>query len=168
MRYRPNRIQFWADRYDYREDDQLAVEIGHLARDRGYLDKDAFVELCRWKSPRTKSLCDSNDGALINEATKISLSAQHERVRIGSLLTLEGVGYPMASMILHFCHRDPYPILDYRTIWSLSAEVPYAYTFDFWWRYVVYCRGLAQRHHGDMRTLDRALWQYSNENQAPQ
>jgi hypothetical protein len=74
----------------------------------------------------------------------------------------------MASVILHWCHADRYPIIDYRALWSLSVEQqPAFYTFDFWWSYVVCCRQLAEEAGVDMRTLDRALWQYSKENQPP-
>jgi hypothetical protein len=37
--------------------------------------------------------------------------------------------------------------------------------FAFWWSYVNRCRDLADQARVDMRTLDRALWQYSRENQ---
>jgi hypothetical protein len=42
--------------------------------------------------------------------------------------------------------------------------VPY-YDFDLWWCYVCTCREIAAQAGVDMRTLDRALWQYSKENQ---
>jgi hypothetical protein len=68
-------------------------------------------------------------------------------------------------VILHFFHRDPYPIIDFRALWSVSLPVPVQYGFDFWWPYVQFCRDLSDRTGLDMRTLDRALWQYSKENQ---
>ena len=75
------------------------------------------------------------------------------------------MSWPTASVILHLFHRDPYPILDYRALWSVSLEVPGQYTFSFWWSYVEFCRSLAASAELDMRTLDRALWQFSKENQ---
>ncbi len=66
-------------------------------------------------------------------------------------------------MLLHFGHGDPYPILDFRALASLGVEQPSSYTFKFWWSFVLACRELAERHQVDMRTLDRALWQYSLE-----
>lgn len=72
----------------------------------------------------------------------------------------------MASVLLHFFHTDPYPIIDYRALWSLSLEQTYSYyTFGAWWRYVEACRRFSREAGVDMRTLDRALWQFSNENQ---
>lgn len=81
-------------------------------------------------------------------------------------LHLYAARYPIpASVILHLYHRERYPILDFRALWSLSVDVPAFYRFPFWWGYVEYCRELAERTGMDMRTLDRALWQYSRENQ---
>lgn len=59
-----------------------------------------------------------------------------------------------------------YPILDFRALWSLGqTNTPSSYTFDFWWAYVEHARGLADEAGLRMRTLDRALWQYSKERQ---
>lgn len=62
-------------------------------------------------------------------------------------------------------HRERHPIFDFRALWSLDAEVPDWYSFEFWWEYVQTCRALADEHGVDMRTLDRALWQFSKERQ---
>jgi hypothetical protein len=55
-------------------------------------------------------------------------------------------------------------VLDVRALWSLGVEAPPAYTFEFWCEYVEACRALARGCRVPMRTLDRALWQYSREN----
>jgi hypothetical protein len=73
------------------------------------------------------------------------------------LTVLEGVQYPVASVILHFCHRDSYPILDYRALWSLGIEAPACYTFDFRWACVTTCRELAEATGLSRRALDRGL-----------
>jgi hypothetical protein len=39
------------------------------------------------------------------------------------------------------------------------------YRFDAWWEYTKYCRVLAEASAFSMRELDRALWQYSKDNQ---
>jgi hypothetical protein len=105
-----------------------------------------------------------NSARLVEEATTLAFHARDEALRIGILLTLDGVGWPVASVLLHFGHRDPYPILDFRALESLGVKQPSVYTFDFWWAYVQTCRKLARRQRVDMRTLDRALWQHSAEN----
>jgi hypothetical protein len=78
------------------------------------------------------------------------------------------VAFPTASVLLHFAHRDRFPILDFRALWSLGIdEPPTAYTFEFWSAYTRECRSLAEAAEVSMRTLDRALWQYSKEQQVP-
>jgi len=78
---------------------------------------------------------------------------------------LDGVDWPTASVLLHFCDRQPYPVLDFRALWSLRISTPPTYTFEFWWAYVICTRQLADAAGESMRTVDRALWQYSKERQ---
>jgi hypothetical protein len=68
-------------------------------------------------------------------------------------------------VILHLFDKGKYPILDFRALFSISVDVPSQYNFDFWWEYVEFCRELAETNDVSIRTLDRALWQYSKENQ---
>ena len=95
----------------------------------------------------------------------MAFAATEERSRIELLTLLDGVSWPTASVILHLFHQDRYPLLDFRALWSIGLDVPSQYSFAFWWSYVEFCREVAQRNAIDMRTLDRALWQYSKENQ---
>jgi len=56
--------------------------------------------------------------------------------------------------------------MDYRALWSLGIEETAAfYNYDFWWEYVQFSRELAGKVGVSIRELDRALWQYSKENQ---
>ena len=97
----------------------------------------------------------------------MALATSEERLRIGVLTLLEGVELPTASVLLHLAHPDPYPILDVRAIWSLGIDKqPSYYPFEFWMAYTEACRALAREAGVSMRTLDRALWQYSSEMQS--
>lgn len=97
--------------------------------------------------------------------TRAALESQHENVKIGVLRSLRGVSWPTASVVLHFCDRQPYPILDFRALWSLGYAEPPSYTLDFWVSYTKHVRDIARRTGHPMRIVDRALWQYSNERQ---
>ena len=79
------------------------------------------------------------------------------------LLLLSGVSWPVASVLLHFCDRAPYPILDVRALESLGVKAPSAYTFPFWLAYVETTRALSRKTGLSMRDLDRGLWQLSKE-----
>jgi hypothetical protein len=122
------------------------------------------------KPPRSFDPARSTNGirrsAFVEEATATALRARSEELRIGALRLLAGVDWGLASVILHTCHSDPYPILDWRALWSLNSEPPHGgYSFGFWWGYTSACRDLAKRYDVPMRVLDRALWQYSKERQ---
>lgn len=165
LRFRSSEIGAFADAYEYGQSD---VEIRKLAvrpRERGYYTKAEFLRVCYWKSRRTQPLCASNAARHVEVITRAALTSALERVRIETVLTLRGVSWPTASVLLHFGHADEYPILDYRALWSLGYDKPPPYTFEFWAQYVSFCRALAKRSGVSVRTLDRALWQYSKAHQ---
>jgi len=134
---------------------------------RGHLTRPELLAVCRWKSPRALPLAERNEDLHVREATTWALGAETERLRIEALLLLQGVSWPTASVILHFFHSDPYPVLDIRALWSLGFKVPASYTFDLWWKYVEACRELSTSLSIPMRTVDRALWQYSRNRGGP-
>ena len=140
-------------------------KLAPAARDRGYLRRTEFLALCRWKTPRTIKRCASNSTQQIRDATQLAFSTRDERAKIGILRLLAGVDWPTASVLLHFCDRQPYPVLDFRALWSLGSQQPSSYTFDFWWAYTTFTRQLAESTGHTMRIVDRALWQYSKEHQ---
>jgi hypothetical protein len=164
LRFSPKDIPAIALRYKYPSDESVNT-LKVPVQNKGYLTREELGKVARWKAARNAPRILRNTEKEVEEITRLSLAANGERVRIESLLILTGVGWPMASVILHFFHKDPYPILDFRALWSAGLTMPSQYSFPFWWSYVEYCRGLARREKIDMRTLDRALWQYSKENQ---
>jgi hypothetical protein len=164
LRFPARQIEHWASRFSDVSGDDLPQKIGARTRNRRYLTRSDFLSLCHWKSPRTRPRVERNSEDFIRAATSAALSTPDERLRIEVLTLLEGVNWPTASVILHFAHRDPYPILDWRALWSLGVVGrPSSYRFDFWWDYVQACRRLAEKNACTMRDLDRALWQYSKE-----
>jgi hypothetical protein len=166
LRFPESQIVQFADRYKYADDAEI-VALRPSIVERGYLVSDELYQVSDWKAARNKSRVRRNSEDYIREITRFSLHTTSERARIESLRILDGVEWPMASVILHFFHSERYPILDFRALWSIGVDEPNNYDFAFWWEYVSFCRDLADRASVDMRTLDRALWQYSSENQPP-
>jgi len=155
-------------KYSYRATGELALtekEIKDWLKKHKHLDKKRFVRLCLWKSSRQKRNYNKNKDSLIREITGFSFSTRNEEVRIKSLLVLTGVSYPVASTILHFAFPKRYPIMDFRVIWSLDWNQPKRYTFDFWQKYCNEIRKLSKKFNLPIRTIDKALWTYSKENQ---
>ena len=169
MRIRRSRPAFLAleARFLAAADDSGLEDLVPPVKERGFVTRAELLRICRWKSPRALPLVARNAEAEVREVTSWALGTRSERLRIGSLLLLQGVSWPTASVILHFFHSDPYPVLDVRAAWSLGMEHASGYRFEFWSRYVRACRTLAQRLSLSMRTVDRALWQYSRENARP-
>ena len=132
---------------------------------RSYLIKSEFVEVGEWKSPRQRKRYLNNSEEDVQEITNASLSAKSDRAKIGYLLALDGVSYPVASVILHFAFPDCYPILDFRALWSLGWEKPSSYNFKFWQKYCRRIQQLSKDLKLSIRIIDKALWQYSKENQ---
>ena len=166
LRFKESQIPRWAERYSYAaEDGRLRDELRPRILRRGYLDRDEFLAICEWKTPRSKSRCAANHEFTIRTITRAAFSSTDEALKIDLLRTLSGVEWPTASTLLHFCDRRPYPILDYRALWSLGFDEPPRYSMDFWLEYLAFTRGLAKRLKFDIGTVDRALWQYSKARQ---
>jgi len=165
IKFKLDDIPYWASRYSYPTED-IADEISARIRGADFIEKDDFLALCKWKSPRSINHCKKNKPDFIKEVSRVAFHTRNEHLRIEILTLLEGVSWPTASVLLHFCHKDPYPIMDFRALWSLGIDdPPNTYTFDFWWEYTRYCRALSKSTGVSMRDLDKALWQYSKEYQ---
>jgi hypothetical protein len=165
LRFPEHKIKHWSDRYYYPAEAEFENTVAPRGRERGYLMRDELIQLGRWKSPRSQPLIRRNPSDIVEAVTLAALESSHENVKIGVLRTLKGVSWPTASVILHFCDRRPYPILDFRALWSLGYASPPRYTLDFWLEYTNFTRSLAHKTGLSMRVVDRALWQYSSERQ---
>lgn len=164
LRFDSEDILFWANRYEFDTDDE-PNKIGCSAMKKGYLTCDELYELCRWKSTRKASEAKKNSELTVKEITRFSFSTPDDCSKITSLTLLKGVLWPTASVLLHFCVDDTYPILDVRAIWSLGEKQPSSYTYEYWRSYVSCCQEISKENNISVRTLDKALWQYSKENQ---
>jgi hypothetical protein len=159
-------IPEWAAGYsDDGSDARFLREVRPAVRSRGYLTVDEFRELCYWKTPRSQSRCRQNTADDIRVLTQAALATRDEALKMDLLRRLRGVEWPTASTLLHFCDARPYPILDYRALWSLGYARPPHYTMPFWLSYVACVRDLARRSGHPMRMVDLALWQYSKARQ---
>lgn len=163
----------WAKQYDewsmtqrFTHEDENKI-MATLEK-QSHLTKADYTEIVDWKSPRIINYCDENTEDFIQEVSSISFSSKNEQVKIEILTLLRGVSYPVASAILHFRFPDKYPVLDFRALWSLrgTPNAPQNYNFDFWWKYVEEIKKLSKDKKNDnLRTLDKALWYFSKENQ---
>lgn len=157
------RVCDYAQRYAY-DDDAEVLAIGRSARERCYYTFDEFATVCRWKSHRTASHVAKNTRESVEAATRVGLGkGSIERERMRALVGLHGVARPTASVLLHLAYPERYPILDWRALQALGVRRAPSYSFRFWEAYVSAWLALVEQAGVDGRTLDRALWQWSKE-----
>ncbi len=164
LRLTVDALPAYASRYSYGSEDGVIALVSKI-RERGFLTKEELVVVGDWKSPRIRSRIARNSGETVREVTRLALETRSVQLAVHIPQALLGVGMPVASTLLHWFHQDPFPILDFRALWSLGIEMPAAYSLDFWEGYVGLVRGIAVTWKVDMRTLDKALWQFSAEHQ---
>lgn len=169
LQFDHNQIALLASRYDKNSEDEdvFIEEIRKQVEGQGYLTKVQLAAIGEWKSQRIRKHIAKNDEAFVVEVTKAAFASKHPAFQIEVLTLLKGVGWPTASVILHFFFPEPFPILDFRALYSINCEhiEPKDYNFSFWQQYVRFFRKTLKEADLDKRTLDRALWQYSYENQ---
>lgn len=85
-----------AERYSYPPEDRIVDEIGPAARARGYYTKSEFIEICGWKTARSKSRVAANTEDEVRETTRLALSATSEALRIWIPMALSGVQWATA------------------------------------------------------------------------
>jgi len=164
IRFPKAEVPKWAKRYAYADDTEVE-KIGDRSKLASFYTREDFLTVCEWKTrgrPRRHYQCNSEED--VRRQTAIALTSADEQTRMMALRNLRGVSWATASVLLHLAHKEPYPILDFRALWSLRCERT-CHSLAFWRDYVQACRILAAECGVSMRDLDRALWQYSKENQ---
>jgi hypothetical protein len=157
----------YAERFGSAYDDR-GLALARAARERGHYTRDEFLAVCRWKSARPGRRQQTNTAQAVEDATRIALADESsERERMDALLSLDGVGWPTASVLLHLAYPERYPILDWRALHALGVNKPGAYSFRFWEAYVTSWVPLMEQSGLDGRTFDQALWQWSKEQSMP-
>lgn len=160
----------YAEKYDskyrFKDDSKIEKEMKECLAERNYLTREDFIKIGRWKSPRPTKHYESNSDDLVREVSQIAFGTKNEEIKIGILTLLNGCHYPLASVLLHFKYPSLYPIIDFRALWSLrgTEQKSIRYSYNFWQEYVNEIRKISKDYDVDLRTIDKALWKYSEEN----
>ncbi len=98
-------------RYSYPKDEEHVRTALAEARSRGYLTVEdlSLAAEWKWRGNATKLLVCQNSEENAKEASQFAFRAKSERLRIYSLLSLIGVSWPMASVILHVAYLNSHP-----------------------------------------------------------
>lgn len=162
LQFPPGEIEALAQRFPGLDDTRLEA-VGAAVRARGHYTRAEFIEVCAWKTARSRPKVAANLEPVVIATTGRALGATDEAARMATLLELNGVGVPTASTLLFVAFPQDYPILDVRALESLGVKARSGYPVSFWLAYLEACRTLAGRAGVSLRTLDKALWQHSKE-----
>lgn len=125
----------------------------------GDFSSSNLKKICEWKSRRRIRLLDNNTDEVIEQALKAAVNPKDVRDAVNSLTQLEGVGVKMASAILTAINPELYTVLDYRALEALGSKD--SDDIDLYVLYVEACKRMSEEYGVDMRTFDRANWQWS-------
>lgn len=135
------------------------------ARRRGFISRDEFLAMCRWKSPRALRHYQRNPAGRVHEASRLALAARTERRRMEHLLALDGVSVPVASAILTLLDPRRYGVLDIRAWQMLYAmrgvdanPAGRGFTVGQWLRYLETLRQHARRLRVPVRAVEYTLF----------
>jgi hypothetical protein len=152
-----------AKRFSYAKDDRACLAAGAAAIARGHYTREELILICAWKTERSKSRVATNSDTDVQFATSRAFRSKDEAKRLEALTDLDGVGVPTASALLYFAFPEDYPILDVRALESLGQRARTVYPTTYWLEYLFACRRIATELDVAIRTLDKALWQWSKE-----
>lgn len=155
-------ISEWASRYAYR-DESGAMAAGHAIASGEYTRAN-LMTIHRWKTKgRGAARLDRNTDAEVADALGLAVAAKTDRAAASVLCGLAGVRLPVASAILTAIDPARFTIIDFRALESLDAADRYV-DLALYLEYLGHCRGLAANARVSLRTLDKALWQWSATN----
>jgi hypothetical protein len=158
LRFKPSRIAILAKQFSF-GDEATIFEAGKRIAAGDY-GMENFQAIVKWKSNRSIGLAQRNDPADVRDALRLAVSAKTERAAVAVLTGLRGVKVPVASAILTAIKPDQFTVIDYRALESLGISKT-VLSVEFYLDYLAGCRRLARAHKVSLRTLDRALWQWS-------
>jgi hypothetical protein len=157
-------VHAWAAKYEEGmgpEESQLLDEVGPAAAIRGYYEPDEFAAVARWKSPRSRPHILANPDSEVRDITAMAFAAP-EALQHRVLTLLDGVSVATATALLAVAFPNQNTILDFRSTEALERLGEWDGSGGYL-AYLEVCRGMAARLEVDLRTLDRALWQWSKD-----
>ena len=154
-------IDYWAGQYPAKADDKVLKEVGERVRERGHYDRQDFMTVGRWKSPRPTRSMASNTDEMIRDISATALTAplpiQHLVLDL-----LKGVSIPMASSLLMVWQPEQHTVIDVRAVATLvnNGEIPSPKrAYPPYMEYLAVCTAISERCSRSLRLLDRALYE---------
>lgn len=159
-----DKIKYYSARYSY-PDNGIPIEKIQSDVEKFGMSYKSAANVISWK---TRGRSSHHFLKNSEERFKIIIGrvSHHESAEsnISNLKCLHGVGAPVASTILSVMFPQEYTILDFRALHALGIPKKLYYSNSFFPEYNAFCLQLAKKNGVDLRTLDKALWQWSKEN----
>jgi hypothetical protein len=147
------------------ESDDDALRAGQEIAS-GIYSWENIKTIFKWKTKgRGISRLKNNECEEIADALRLAAQAETERSAMAVLCGLNGVGVPVASAILTTMFPTRFTVIDFRALQSLGCENDDDGTINFYLVYLNACKDWAEQYKCTLRDLDRALWQYSKDNE---
>ena len=129
---------------------------------RGHYTRSEFLVVCAWKSPRSRPRVQANSARAVRAATSVALRPGSSRqARMEPCSRCRASASRTASTLLWVAFPADYPILDVRALHALGHKPRGTYP-DGLLAGVPWRAARWRRQHGvSLRTLDKALWQWS-------
>jgi hypothetical protein len=148
--------------------EKAAFEAGEAIRNGDYslANLEAIV---RWKSERAVQVLIGNSNDKIRRALAVATSPEAStEAAVKALLDLHGIDIALASAVLAAIFPERYTVLDFRALEALGHA---RHDVRFYEEYLAFCKRLAESNivrpqselpaPTPLRTLDRALWEWS-------
>jgi hypothetical protein len=148
--------------------EKAAFEAGESIRN-GDFTLANLEAIVRWKSERAVQYFIGNSNEKIRQVLAVATDAEASTEKaMNALLELHGVDVQLASAILAAIYPEQYTVLDVRALEALGHM---RHDVRFYEEYLAFCKRLADSNivkpQSDLpaptplRTLDRALWQWT-------
>ena len=158
-----SKIEYWANKYNVANDTCIETLVPEVEQ-RGHLTKCELIEVSKWVLQRTKGgrrqrtldFVERNSPDNVKRFTRNAFLLTNDSDSIRCLCRLHGVGWAIASAILHWFHECHYPTWTPHARWSVQIDED-SFNSTRWQNYVNYCRTKVDKYEVSMRTLDRAF-----------
>lgn len=133
---------------------------------KSFFAKRELILVCNWKSPRVIHQIMRNRPDTVIKITGRAFAAPNEEGKMKILITLHGVGIPMASAMLMLSYPNSYGVIDIR-VWKLLYEAGIVktnangtgFTVNRWIEYLSVLRCFAGQYGVNTRDIERTLFE---------
>ena len=147
-------------------EDYLFNDVSKNFQKHGYLTPEEFFAIVIWKSNRAKTNIRKGirkSGKTVRSITSKVYLAKEPEKKLNILVSISGIGIPLASAILTVCYPKEFTVVDYRACASLKdfgEEITGNPTSkdSSYFEYLKKCRKLAGKFKLSLRDFDRILW----------